>query len=190
MMMAEGGGGPSLEKTRKVLVTSTIVIVVVLAVVVFLSIASLGPGVSASITPDLYAPAAGYGYLNESASFSINMSNYHLTTRVVSVKVDGAGEVLANKSFAIPPNSSLIVGISKVLNVTGPWTISASYDGKGIASYSFMVLASRSQAAADVAKWNGVQLTDDLAGVAIFAAFVSLGAFALVRWRRRTRMAR
>ena len=188
-MSDTGGGAVTLERTRRILFVATIVIVLVLGVVVFLSIASLGPGVRASIAPDIYAPAAGYGYLNESASFSVNFSNYHLVTHPGVITIIGAGVVLANRTVPIPPNSSRIVAVFETLNVTGTWTVKATYDGRPIASYSFQVVPSLADAHADVSRWNQAQSRNELVWASAFVAVAAAGIFAVLYPRVRRRRA-
>lgn len=167
----------------------TIVVVLVLAVVVFFTITSLGPGVRASITPDIYAPAAGYGYLNESASFSVNFSNYHLVSHPGVITVTGAGAVLTNRTVPIPPNSSRIVVVFERLNVTGPWTVLATYDGRPIASYSFQVVQSLADARSDASQWSQAQSRNDLIWLSASVAVVAAGLTAVIYPRVRRRRA-
>jgi hypothetical protein len=149
-----------------------VVLVVVGAFLVFFLVVS--PAVSATITPQIYSVPSNYGYLNEEANFSFQISNLENNQQQAQIVVLSESSVVTNQSVSVSPGSTTTRLISVRLDSLALWKAEATINGTVLDSYSFQVLTNRAEADIAINQWNDLQFHNNLDTATIVVAVVAL----------------
>ena len=173
--------GISPVVTTVLLIAATLISALAVAGFVFGLFGSFG-GLSAKITPDIYAPSQNVGVLNSVANFSVSISNKTPNDVSGAVNLTAGAVLVTSQPFVIHGGKTILLTLSHELTTTGLWTVAVSSQSSVVVSYTFQVELDANQAnlVIDQANLAQASVTQGYWNLALSAGLVLLGALNIV----------